>query len=69
MAMAPVTYWINVVVPRVDEAFVNPDDLEDDQVIPQVQDFIDSIVAEAEARGWVVRDYGCGYHDDRPPQW
>ena len=67
--MSPVLYWINLVVPGVDEIFVNPDDLDDDEVLPEVQEFMDSVVAQARARGWIVRDFGCDYHDDRPPQW
>jgi hypothetical protein len=66
--MAPVFYWINVVVPGVDEIYVNPDDLEDDAVVPEVQEFMESVVDQAQSRGWIVRDFGLGYHDDRPPQ-
>jgi hypothetical protein len=67
--VAPILYWINVVVPSVDEIYVNPDDLEDEEVLPEVREFMDSVAAQAESRGWIVRDFGVGYHDDRPPQW
>jgi hypothetical protein len=67
-AMAPVLYWINLVVPGV-EIFVNPDDVEDDEVLPEVREFLDSVAAQARSRGWIVRGFGCDYHDDRPPQW
>jgi hypothetical protein len=67
-AMAPVVYWINVVVPGIEEIYINPDDLEDEEVVAEVREFLESVVAQARSRGWIVRDFGLGYHDDRPPE-
>ena len=64
-----VTYWVAFVIPGIESVNIDDDDLENDDVIPEVQAFFDEVAALVERRGWVLRDYGHLPYDDRPPDF
>ena len=62
-----VTYWVAFIVPGVESVYVDDDDLENDDVIPELQSFFDEVEALIQKRGWALRDFGHLPYDDRPP--
>jgi hypothetical protein len=63
-----VTYWVAFTVPDVYSVYLDDDDLENDEVIPELQSFFDEVAALVRRRGWVLHDSGHGGYDDRPPE-
>jgi hypothetical protein len=66
--MAAITFWIAFHAPDIDEMYLDPDDLEDNAVQPELEAFMETVAQSIRERDWSPRDWGVQYYDDRPPQ-
>jgi hypothetical protein len=48
--------------------YLDPDDLEDNAVQPELEAFMETVAQSIRERDWSPRDWGVQYYDDRPPQ-
>jgi hypothetical protein len=62
-----VTYWVAFTVPGVDSVYMDDDDLENRDVIPELQSFFDEVANLVQRRGWTLHAYDHLPYDDRPP--